>query len=76
MIQLPAVPLAGANVLLENTIKGSASDIKGDFIISNVEPGTYIIKVSYIGYEDYNKEIIVLDNELIDFRNCTCPTSY
>ena len=66
-------PLAGANVILENTIKGSASDIKGDFIISNVEPGTYIIKVSYIGYEDYNKKVIIANNELIDLEIALAP---
>jgi hypothetical protein len=44
-------PLPGANVILENTTKGASSDENGYFYILNVQPGTYSIKASVIGYE-------------------------
>lgn len=42
--------LIGANIILVNTTLGTASDISGDYFILNITPGTYDIKVSYVGY--------------------------
>lgn len=42
--------LPGANVLVEGTTLGAASDRNGAFVILNVPPGTYTVKVSFIGY--------------------------
>jgi hypothetical protein len=44
-------PLVGANIVLEGTVFGSATDIDGGFNILNVPAGTYSIKTSYIGYQ-------------------------
>jgi outer membrane receptor protein involved in Fe transport len=43
-------PIIGANVFLEETIFGSVSDENGQYFILNVPPGSYTIRVSYIGY--------------------------
>jgi hypothetical protein len=43
-------PLPGANVLLEGTIQGAATDINGEYYIINIQPGTYKIRVEMIGY--------------------------
>jgi len=43
--------LIGANVLIEGTAIGTATDFDGKYQFS-VEPGTYTIHVSYIGYVD------------------------
>ncbi len=42
--------LIGVNVVLEGTIKGTATDIDGRYTISNVESGTYTLVVSYISF--------------------------
>jgi len=45
-------PLIGANVILEGTVFGSATDIDGGFNILNVPAGSYNINISYIGYQN------------------------
>jgi TonB-dependent receptor len=52
-------PLPGANVILENTGFGAASDRKGEFTISAVKPGDYKIKISYLGYGTYEENLSV-----------------
>lgn len=44
-------PLIGANVLLEGTTLGAATDLNGDYFIINIPPGKYTLKASYIGYQ-------------------------
>lgn len=40
-----------ANVFIEGTSKGAASDIDGNFVILNVTPDVYTVTASYIGYQ-------------------------
>ncbi|TDT41821.1 TonB-dependent receptor [Maribacter spongiicola] len=54
-------PLPFANVLLKGTTKGTTSDFDGLYEISGIEPGTYTVTFSYLGYETVeipNVEII------------------
>ncbi len=44
-------PLPGANVLLQGTGLGSSTDADGVFFIQGVNPGTYIVRVSLLGFE-------------------------
>lgn len=44
-------PLAFANVLIKGTTKGTTSDFDGLYEIPNLEPGTYTVVYSYLGYE-------------------------
>lgn len=53
--------LIGANVFIQGTSLGAATTDKGQYQINNIMPGTYIIKVSYIGYQ--SKEIKVTISE-------------
>lgn len=43
--------LIGINVLIEGTTQGAASEIDGTYIINNVEPGTYTLIFSGVGYQ-------------------------
>jgi len=43
-------PLIGANVIVDNTTYGAATDEKGRYIILNVPPGKYNVSASLIGY--------------------------
>ena len=40
--------LIGANVFLQETGKGMATDLNGYYIIQDITPGNYTIMVSYI----------------------------
>jgi len=42
--------LIGANIILVNTNLGAATDLDGNYFILNITPGTYDVKVSYVGY--------------------------
>ncbi|MBN1684903.1 MAG: carboxypeptidase-like regulatory domain-containing protein [Gammaproteobacteria bacterium] len=43
-------PLPGANVIIDGTSMGAATDSEGRFFIINVQPGIYNVKASMIGY--------------------------
>ena len=46
-------PLIGANVLIEQTNQGSATDVNGSYLIDNVKSCSeciYTLKALYIGY--------------------------
>lgn len=43
-------PLIGVNVMIDGTMLGAATDLDGFYIILNIPPGKYNLKVSYIGY--------------------------
>jgi outer membrane receptor protein involved in Fe transport len=43
--------LLGVNVVLKGTYYGAASDFDGNYKIKNINPGTYNIEVSLIGYK-------------------------
>ena len=45
------VPLPGANVLIESTTRGAATDVNGEFFIINVAPGVYTLRAQMLGYE-------------------------
>ena len=56
------VPLQGANVLFKNDSGeeyGTSTDKNGSFNIDNISDGNYSLKISFIGYEDYKKSIII-----------------
>ncbi|MGH2567831.1 MAG: carboxypeptidase-like regulatory domain-containing protein, partial [Bacteroidota bacterium] len=55
--------IVGANVFLEGTTKGAASDIEGKFTINNVEPGTYTLIVSVVSYGKKRVENLTVDEE-------------
>ena len=49
------VPLPGANILIEGTSTGSASDPEGRFSFTYEAEGDFIIVVSYIGFSSYRQ---------------------
>jgi TonB-dependent receptor len=62
--------LVGANVVIQNTAIGAATDLEGRFALRGILPGTYSIKVSYIGYVAVTLEVAVAADAIVeqDFR--------
>lgn len=52
-------PLTGTNVYLEGTAFGSSTDIDGFYRIEGVPNGTYLLRISYIGYQTQDMEITI-----------------
>ena len=42
--------IVGANIIIAGTKTGASTDIEGKYILKNVAPGKYDLKVSYVGY--------------------------
>ncbi|GBE28002.1 catecholate siderophore receptor CirA [bacterium BMS3Bbin03] len=57
--------LPGANILIVGTTMGAASDLKGYYIIQNIPPGVYTLKVSFIGYRTKKLKITVVPGRTI-----------
>jgi len=56
-------PLPGANVYLEGTAIGTATDVEGNYRIKNLASGTHNIVFSYVGYEKKIIEVVILSNK-------------
>jgi len=59
-------PLIGANIFLQGTSWGAASDANGDYSIV-APPGTYTITCSYIGYDKVEHEINLMGDMTMSF---------
>ena len=55
-----------ANVLLDGTKLGCATDINGFYLISKVPAGTYTLRVRFVGYEDFTQTITVVDRKTLN----------
>ena len=44
-------PLIGANVVIKGTAQGSATNVEGEFFISDLSQSIVNLQVSYIGYK-------------------------
>ena len=51
--------LAGVNMMLRGTTYGAASDAEGNYRITNVPAGTYMLRATYLGFQQYEQEIQV-----------------
>ena len=57
-------PLIGANIIIVGTSLGAASDVNGDYLISNVSAGEYSVRASYIGYQDVTVNKLIVNSGL------------
>ena len=54
-----------ANVSLSGTAKGSTADKDGFYEIKRVNPGTYTLIVTFIGYGDEEASVTVTENQTV-----------
>ncbi len=53
------IPLPGVNVILDGTSKGSVTDFDGNYVINNVENGTYTVSATFLGYAKSSQSVTV-----------------
>ena len=58
-----AIPFA--NVVLNGTAYGCATDLNGFFLINRVPSGEYTLRVRFMGYEEYNEKITIADRRTV-----------
>jgi iron complex outermembrane recepter protein len=52
-------PLVGANIIIDENNRGTASDRNGYFKIERLTDGTYTLRVQYVGYATVTKTILL-----------------
>lgn len=61
-------PVPFANVFLEETAWGAATDENGNFRLPGVPAGTYTLKVTTLGYRAFAKKVLLEVDEVRDIR--------
>ena len=67
--------LPGANVLIQGTNYGAATDRAGEFSIPNIPSGDYTLSVQYIGYTDHTQDITVSEDKRDNHFEISLPDS-
>ena len=57
--------LIGANVFLQETGQGMATDINGYYIIQEITPGNYTIMVSYVGFDVSRQTLSIKEGQSV-----------
>jgi len=57
-------PIVGANVILEGTYLGAATDLDGYYSINNIPPGSYKVIISSVGYQKVTVENVLVKIDL------------
>ena len=62
-------PLIGTTIIVEGTTTGTSADYDGNYTLK-LDPGTYTIKVSYIGYKSQTAQVQIISGQITiqDFK--------
>lgn len=64
-------PLPGVNIVLVGTSYGAVTDFEGNFLILNLQPGTYTARASSIGYKPVNYSNLQVKSDLTTKQDFT-----
>ncbi len=59
--------LPGASIYIEKLQTGVISDINGFYSLPNLDPGEYIVKVTYVGYEPIEMKLTVPEGKTLEY---------
>ncbi len=57
------VPLVNAEVEIPGLKKGSTTDDNGLFLLQNLRPGSYVVKIRFMGYKEYSENVTIASGE-------------
>lgn len=66
-------PIELAHVFFANTLLGTTSNTKGEFIIQSIPPGKYDLLISFVGYKMIQKSVIIADGQNTTFNAYLVP---
>ncbi|NIR49333.1 TonB-dependent receptor plug domain-containing protein [candidate division KSB1 bacterium] len=69
-------PLVGVNIQLLDTETGTSTDVEGNFRLTNLPPGSYRLKFTYIGYEPVVRTDVVVSTARPELINVGMKESY
>lgn len=55
--------LPGANVLIKGGVKGTITDVNGEYRLGDLPPGTYEVVVSFIGYDRFETSVSLVEGQ-------------
>ncbi|MDO4163284.1 MAG: TonB-dependent receptor [Bacteroides sp.] len=58
--------LPGASIYIEKLHAGVTSDVNGFYTFTNLDPGTYTVKVSYVGYSPVELKITIPEGKTLE----------
>jgi iron complex outermembrane recepter protein len=58
--------LAGANIVVLNSFKGTFTNSSGEFKLENLSKGKHQIKISFLGYQEMIKEVMLDSDKTIE----------
>ncbi len=58
--------LPGAAIYVENLKTGTTSDVDGFYTLSNLKPGTYTIRITYVGYDPLTMTLEVPEGKTVE----------
>ncbi len=68
--QLSGNPLPGATVFLQNlsktTSKATTTNLEGKFTLEDIPNGNYSLRVSYVGYENLSRELLINSDQTLN----------
>ncbi|OGU54584.1 MAG: hypothetical protein A2V66_02325 [Ignavibacteria bacterium RBG_13_36_8] len=69
-------PITGANIILAGTLFGAASDLKGEYEITDIPFGNYVLEVSCIGFKKTRIESFVLNSSKQEIKITLIEETY
>lgn len=58
-------PIIFTNVIVKGTTIGAATDVNGYFSITRLQPGSYTLMVTYLGYDTLEKTVNVARDQIV-----------
>lgn len=57
------ITVPGASIIIEELKKGAISDFNGNFTIVDIPEGTYNLIIQYLGYADFEQEVVLTSSQ-------------
>ena len=67
-------PIADANVILVDTNRGAATERDGTFALQDVDPGTYTVRVSAVGFDTAERTVTIESSAQTTVQIALSPT--